>query len=138
MRRVVVAIRHHSSKRWPAGCGRTPREWISSEVGSDARRETAGILAVFRGLATPQPSPDRSKAAPRGFFRSLLGSGLARRLLADTRGLTTVEYTIVLCLIAALSVGSWAAFGGNIERYLSSARISLRDHLTTSGKGATP
>src|SRR5690242_174713 len=68
-----------------AGCGRTPREGISSEVGSDARRETAGILAVFRGLATPQTSPDRSKGAPIGFFRSLLAMTRSDQQCAQQR-----------------------------------------------------
>jgi Flp pilus assembly pilin Flp len=80
--------------------------------------------------------PTRRRRMPD--MTSLFGPRLGRRLLADTRGLTTVEYTIVLCLIVALCVGSWAAFGDDLDRYLSGARVSLRDHLTTSGKGATP
>jgi Flp pilus assembly pilin Flp len=63
---------------------------------------------------------------------------LARRLAGDQSGLTTVEYTIVLCLIAALCVGTWAAFGGDLERYISSASVTLRDHLHTGGKGDPP
>ena len=42
-------------------------------------------------------------------------------LFADERGLTTVEYVIVLCLIAAISVGAWKTLGGNISRYLDGA-----------------
>jgi Flp pilus assembly pilin Flp len=67
-----------------------------------------------------------------------LATRFGRRLVADARGLTTVEYTIVLCLIAALCVGVWAGFGADLERSVSSARVSLRDHLNTTGKGATP
>ena len=69
-----------------------------------------------------------------------LGSAIAlgRRLARDRSGLTTVEYTIVLCLIAALCVGSWASFGGDLERYISSASVTLRDHLHTGGKGDRP
>ena len=65
-------------------------------------------------------------------------SRLGRRLVTDTRGLTTVEYTIVLCLIAALCVGAWSQFGSDLEGYVTGARVTLRDHLNTSGKGATP
>jgi Flp pilus assembly pilin Flp len=46
---------------------------------------------------------------------------LARRLVADARGLTTVEYTIVLCLIAALCVAAWKNFGDNVNGYIGKA-----------------
>lgn len=35
-------------------------------------------------------------------------------LLKDQRGLTTVEYVIVLVLIAVGSIGLWTTFGKNI------------------------
>jgi Flp pilus assembly pilin Flp len=52
-----------------------------------------------------------------------------RALLADERGLTTVEYVIVLCLIAALSVGLWADLGERITGYLSGAIQDLDAEL---------
>jgi Flp pilus assembly pilin Flp len=79
-----------------------------------------------------------SRAAGEPDMTPPLATRFGRRLVADTRGLTTVEYTIVLCLIAALCVGVWAEFGTDLEGYLTGARVSLRDHLTTTGKGATP
>ena len=48
-----------------------------------------------------------------------------QRLHGDTRGLTTVEYTIVLCLIAALCVGAWNTFGGEIKGYISGAGTQI-------------
>jgi Flp pilus assembly pilin Flp len=48
-----------------------------------------------------------------------------RRLLRDQRGLTTVEYVIVLCLIAGLAVGSWQTFGDNVNRYLGKATSDI-------------
>jgi Flp pilus assembly pilin Flp len=65
-------------------------------------------------------------------------AGLWRRLLRDDRGLTTVEYTIVLCLIAALCVGVWAKFGAHLQQHLSGASVTLRDYLHTGGKGDAP
>ena len=49
-------------------------------------------------------------------FQRIRGS-----LLADQQGLTTVEYVIVLCLIAALAVGTWSRLGGEVEDYLARA-----------------
>ena len=46
---------------------------------------------------------------------------IARGLQSDERGLTTVEYVIVLCLIAALAVGTWKTFGGHVNDYLIKA-----------------
>ena len=36
---------------------------------------------------------------------------LLSRLRTDQRGLTTVEYAIVLCLISAVVVGTWQTLG---------------------------
>ena len=60
------------------------------------------------------------------------------RLARDRRGLTTVEYTIVLCLIAALCVGTWSAFGSQLHGHIGGATVKLRDYLNTDGKGSTP
>jgi Flp pilus assembly pilin Flp len=45
-----------------------------------------------------------------------------RRLLREQHGLTTVEYVIVLCLIAAVAVGTWQEFGANVQTYLLKAK----------------
>ncbi|HTE51110.1 MAG TPA: hypothetical protein VK698_09600 [Kofleriaceae bacterium] len=38
-----------------------------------------------------------------------------RRLLGDIRGLTTVEYIIILCLIAVVGFGVWQRFGRKVR-----------------------
>jgi Flp pilus assembly pilin Flp len=48
-----------------------------------------------------------------------------RRLLSETRGLTTVEYVIVLAMIAVMSVGLWKTFGSNIKSYLSGSTSAI-------------
>jgi Flp pilus assembly pilin Flp len=58
-----------------------------------------------------------------------------RSLLADARGLTTVEYAIVLCLIAALGVAAWARFGRDLNQSIGRANVTIRDHLHVSSKG---
>lgn len=46
---------------------------------------------------------------------------IVNRLRLDERGLTTVEYVIVLCLIAAVAVTTWAEFGNKIRVRLEGA-----------------
>lgn len=38
-----------------------------------------------------------------------------RNLKDDDTGLTTVEYIIILALIAIAAIGAWNVFGGSIE-----------------------
>jgi Flp pilus assembly pilin Flp len=52
-----------------------------------------------------------------------------RRLLREQRGLTTVEYVIVLCLIAVVAVGTWQKFGSNVEGYLDTAKTSIETEM---------
>lgn len=51
------------------------------------------------------------------------------RLARDRRGLTTVEYTIVLCLIAALCVGVWKEFGDQVEGHISGSKDKIAGPL---------
>ena len=60
----------------------------------------------------------------------MAGEKNAGRLLSDTRGVSTVEYTIVLALIAAAAVTSWRALGGDLLSHLGRANTSIRDHMT--------
>jgi Flp pilus assembly pilin Flp len=62
-------------------------------------------------------------------------TALGRRLHTDARGLTTVEYTIVLCLIAALCVGVWKTFGGEVKGYIESSGTELRNNLSVDTGG---
>ena len=54
---------------------------------------------------------------------------LRSALLTDERGLTTVEYVIVLCLIAAISVGTWQQLGSKISEYLAGASKDIDDAM---------
>lgn len=54
---------------------------------------------------------------------------LPRALAADTRGLTTVEYAIVLCLVAVVSVSMWSTFGQTINDNLTNANELIGSEL---------
>ena len=49
-----------------------------------------------------------------------------RSLLADTQGLSTVEYIIILCMIAIVSLAIWVKFGNTV-------RNKIRQAPSTSG-----
>lgn len=53
-----------------------------------------------------------------------------RRLIGDAHGLTTVEYVIVLALIAAAAVSSWQVFGRQVQRHLGRSNTAIRDEMT--------
>ena len=42
-------------------------------------------------------------------------------LLQDTRGLTTVEYIIILCLIAVVGFAIWKKFGETVKNKVNAA-----------------
>lgn len=50
---------------------------------------------------------------------------LGARLLQDARGLTTVEYAIVLCLIAVLGIGTWNTFGTKLRARIDHASSKI-------------
>ena len=52
-------------------------------------------------------------------------------LLADERGLTTVEYVIVLCLIAAVAVEAWGILGKNVDKYVRAASGAIDAQIVT-------
>jgi Flp pilus assembly pilin Flp len=56
-------------------------------------------------------------------------------LRRDQQGLTTVEYAIVLCLIAALSVGVWNAFGKNVKTYLTNSSGTIDKNVKSASLG---
>lgn len=56
---------------------------------------------------------------------------LVQRLCHDQRGLTTVEYTIVLCLIAAMAVVTWQKFGSSVRDYLSASSQKIDGEVKT-------
>lgn len=54
-----------------------------------------------------------------------------RQLGRDQRGLSTVEYTVLLVLIVAVTVGLWNDFGGTLVERLTTARDEFRDKTKT-------
>jgi Flp pilus assembly pilin Flp len=53
-----------------------------------------------------------------------------RSILRDTRGLTTVEYIIILCLIAIVAFGVWKKFGEKVKEKVGGATEQV-DELPT-------
>jgi len=54
--------------------------------------------------------------------------------MSDERGLSTVEYVIILVLIAAAAVGLWQNFGGNVKSKLEKANTEF-DTKVDIGEG---
>jgi Flp pilus assembly pilin Flp len=46
-------------------------------------------------------------------------------LLRDERGLSTVEYVIILVLIAAAAIGSWVTLGGKLKEKLTDSNKEM-------------
>jgi Flp pilus assembly pilin Flp len=55
-------------------------------------------------------------------FRSGLGKG---SLLRDDRGLSTVEYVIILVLIAAAAIGTWVTFGKKVREKIDASNTAM-------------
>ena len=58
------------------------------------------------------------------------------RLRADQRGLTTVEYAIVLCLIAAVVVTTWQKFGKDVKDKLVTQTDRISGQMDTGIKNS--
>jgi Flp pilus assembly pilin Flp len=50
-------------------------------------------------------------------------------LRRDQRGLSTVEYAIILCLIAAFAVGTWQSFGEKVEKSLGESTRKIDEKI---------
>jgi Flp pilus assembly pilin Flp len=55
-------------------------------------------------------------------------------LVRDQAGLSTVEYVIILVLIAAIAIGTWKTFGGKVKDGLVKAQTTFDDNV---GKAET-
>jgi Flp pilus assembly pilin Flp len=58
---------------------------------------------------------DQSKSVPRA----------SAALLSDERGLSTVEYVVILILVAAVAIGSWSMFGHQVKCALGMANDTV-------------
>jgi Flp pilus assembly pilin Flp len=54
-------------------------------------------------------------------------------LVKDDRGLSTVEYVIILVLIAAAAVGTWKALGATIKSKISDSNTEIGTIDKTNG-----
>jgi Flp pilus assembly pilin Flp len=63
-------------------------------------------------------SLSKRRTAPKGRLTMQQIRNYLRKLRGDQRGLTTVEYAIILCVIVAISVATWDNFGGAVEERL--------------------
>lgn len=52
-----------------------------------------------------------------------------RALLGDTRGLSTVEYVIILVLIAGVAVGTWKTFGKTVIDKIDAANDEIQNEV---------
>jgi len=50
-------------------------------------------------------------------------------VVRDQRGLTTVEYAIVLCVIVAVAAGTWQQFGEKIHGSLEKSNTKIGEAL---------
>jgi Flp pilus assembly pilin Flp len=54
-------------------------------------------------------------------IHSMISIQNLRNLIRDDRGLSTVEYVILLVLIAAVAMGTWQTFGAEVQGKLDNA-----------------
>jgi Flp pilus assembly pilin Flp len=91
--------------------------------GGRCARRTAGVPASNR--------PNRARSIVMTLLRRLHALALVR----DTRGLSTVEYVIILALIAAFAVTAWNSFGKEIKQYVEGSSGEIRENMPTFVKG---
>jgi Flp pilus assembly pilin Flp len=89
------------------------------------QKDGAPALAIS---PTRPPTAARKGDGKMKLFDRLRSSALAR----DTRGLSTVEYVIILCLIAAVAVGLWNKFGSMVKTKLEASAGEIDDKLPES------
>ena len=60
--------------------------------------------------------------------------GNSPALLRDTRGLSTVEYVIILVLIAVLAIGTWRQFGSAVKTKITTSTTGIESLSADDGK----
>lgn len=56
------------------------------------------------------------------------------QLVADERGLSTIEYVIILVLVAAIAIGTWSAFGHSVKCALGIANDTIGAGIGVDGQ----
>jgi Flp pilus assembly pilin Flp len=66
------------------------------------------------------------------------GIGGSRRrgaqLVRDERGLSTIEYVIILVLVAAIAIGTWSVFGHSVKCALGIANDTIGAGIGVDGQ----
>ena len=60
---------------------------------------------------------------------TILNKIRALTLVKDTRGLSTVEYVILIVLIAAVAIGVWGEFGSLVKDQLTDSKQDIETEL---------
>lgn len=63
-------------------------------------------------------------------------SHLIKKLREDERGLSTVEYVVLLVLIVAIAVAVWNLFGQSLVGKLTAAAVEFDQEVVTSKAGS--
>jgi Flp pilus assembly pilin Flp len=58
------------------------------------------------------------------------------KLRRDQRGLSTVEYVIILVLIAAVCVATWTAFGKKLKGWLAEGEGTIDKDISSADKAS--
>ncbi len=62
-------------------------------------------------------------------LKNTLAPAHSNSVLADERGLSTVEYVVLLVLIVASAAALWNAFGGDLVEKLGGATKTFHDEV---------
>jgi Flp pilus assembly pilin Flp len=94
---------------------------LAVETGGDEREprlEAEASLGAREHLRMPMTHRPSPPEAPEPH----------RSLHADTRGLSTVEYIIILILIAVIAITAWKQFGESVEYHVRDSTTQI-NHL---------
>jgi Flp pilus assembly pilin Flp len=70
-------------------------------------------------------------------FKNRLERWLSPSFLNDDRGLSTVEYTIILVLIAVAGIGLWSTFGDTLAEKITDSNTQLDSMEVPANNGRT-
>ena len=56
------------------------------------------------------------------------------QLIRDERGLSTIEYVIILVLVAAVAIGTWSMFGHSVKCALGIAKDTIGAGIGVDGQ----
>ena len=59
------------------------------------------------------------------------------QLVGDERGLSTIEYVIILVLVAAIAIGTWSTFGHSVKCALGIANDTIGAGIGVDGQVGT-